>query len=86
MGIELGAVYILSEHASGRDSGSVPFFCWKNLEGLLGKMVNRPCMFCISSFIHLDGTGEKTCAVNTVHQTVTTFPAKNNIVLLDRKM
>ena len=23
--------------------------------------VNRPCMFCISGFIHLDGIGEKPC-------------------------
>ena len=25
-------------------------------------MVNRPCMFCISCFIHLDGICEKPCA------------------------
>ena len=25
-------------------------------------MVNRPCMFCILCFIHLDGIGEKPCA------------------------
>ena len=40
VGIELGAVYMPSEHASDRDSGSVPFFSvGRILEGLLGKMV-----------------------------------------------
>ena len=38
--------------------------------------VNRPCMFCISGFIHLDGIGEKPCAEHRESNTNNVFQPK----------